>query len=218
MCSKQFADEAGLKLQEFYSNDKWRSNSKHDKKGKKRNIHEVDSQRKSNEINPYLKDTLWSLPHACSENHSGVLRLCIGLPVMIKKNLATECCVTNGAEARVVGWKCRPLDDTGKMQLETVLVELIAPPTPIQLKELPLDVISIYKIQTKVKCIMPNGKVLSISRDQVPPVPNFAMTDYSSQGRTRINNVIDLNNCKNHQSIYICLSRESTYEGTAIIQ
>ena len=63
----------------------------------------IDPQRKSNEINPYLKDTLWSLPHACSENHSGVLKLCIGLPVMIKKNLATECCVTNGAEARVVG-------------------------------------------------------------------------------------------------------------------
>ena len=65
--SKHFAEEAGLKLQEFYSNDKWKPDSKHDKKGKKRNIHEVDPQRKSNEINPYLKDTLWSLPHACSE-------------------------------------------------------------------------------------------------------------------------------------------------------
>ena len=125
---------------------------------------------------------------------------------------------TNGAEARVVGWKCRPLDDTGKMQLETVFVELIAPPTPIQLKGLPLNVIPIYKMQTKVKCMMLNGKVLSISRDQVPLVPNFAMTDYSSQGRTRINNVIDLNNCKNRQFIYTCLSRGSTYEETAIIQ
>ena len=44
------------------------------------------------------------------------------------------------------------------------------------------------------------------------------MTDYSSQGRTQINNVIDLNSCENHQSIYICLSRESTYKGIAIIQ
>ena len=68
---------------------------------------------------------------------------------------------TNGAEARVVGWKCRPLDDTGKMQLETVFVELIAPPTPIQLEGLPLNVIPIYKVQTKVKCMMLNGKVLS---------------------------------------------------------
>ena len=72
-------------------------------------------------------------------------------------------------------------------------------------------------MQTKAKCMMPNGKVLSISKDQMPIVPNFAMTDYSSQGRTQINNVIDLNYCKNHQSIYICLSKEFTYEETAII-
>ena len=102
---------------------------------------------------------------------------------MIKKNLATECCVTNGAEVRVVGWKCRPLDDTEKMQLKTVFVELIAPSTSIQLEGLPLNVMSIYKMQIKVKCMMPNGKVLSISRDQVPLIPNFAITDYSSRGR-----------------------------------
>ena len=66
--------------------------------------------------------------------------------------------------------------------------------------------------------MMSNGKVLSISRDQVPLVSNFAITDYSSQGRTQIISVIDLNNCKYHQFIYTCLSRESTYEGIAIIQ
>ena len=55
----------------------------------------------------------------------------------------------------------------------------------------------VYQVQAKVKCMMPNGKVLSISRDQIPLVPNFAMTDYNSQGRTRANNVVDLNNCRN---------------------
>ena len=104
------------------------------------------------------------------------------------------------------------------MQLKTVFVELIAPPTSIQLEGLPLNVVPIYKMQTKVKCMMSNGKVLSISRDQVPLVPNFAMTGYSSQGRTQINNVVNLSNCKNHQSIYTCLSRGSTYEGIAINQ
>jgi len=33
------------------------------------------------------------------------LSLCVGMPVMIKCNEATECCVTNGAEATVIGWK-----------------------------------------------------------------------------------------------------------------
>jgi len=34
---------------------------------------------------------------------SSILTLCKGMPVMIKRNEATECCVTNGAEAIVVG-------------------------------------------------------------------------------------------------------------------
>ena len=137
---------------------------------------------------------------------------------MIKKNLATKCYATNKAETRVVDWKCRSLDDIKKMQLETVFVELIAPSTSIQLEGLPLNVVPIYKMQTKVKCMMPNGKVLNISKDQVSLIPNFAMIDYSFQGKIWINNVINLNNCKNHQSIYTCLFRESTYERIAIIQ
>ncbi|KAH9831731.1 uncharacterized protein C8Q71DRAFT_798821 [Rhodofomes roseus] len=44
------------------------------------------------------------------------------------------------------------------------------------------------------------------------------MTDFSSQGRTRPYNVVDLQNCKNHQSVYRCLSRGSTYQGTIIVQ
>ncbi|KAH9834254.1 uncharacterized protein C8Q71DRAFT_797996 [Rhodofomes roseus] len=44
------------------------------------------------------------------------------------------------------------------------------------------------------------------------------MTDFSSQGRTRPYNVVDLQNCKNHQSVYTCLSRGSTYQGTIIVQ
>ncbi|EPS99183.1 hypothetical protein FOMPIDRAFT_1078761, partial [Fomitopsis schrenkii] len=44
------------------------------------------------------------------------------------------------------------------------------------------------------------------------------MTDFNSQGRTRPYNVVDLQNCKNHQSVYTCLSRGSTYQGTIIVQ
>ncbi|KZT00756.1 uncharacterized protein LAESUDRAFT_615968, partial [Laetiporus sulphureus 93-53] len=32
------------------------------------------------------------------------------------------------------------------------------------------------------------------------------------------NNVCDLQNCRSHQSIYMCLSRGLTYEGTIIVQ
>jgi hypothetical protein len=35
---------------------------------------------------------------------------------------------------------------------------------------------------------------------QVLVLPNFAMTNYASQGKTRDINVVDLNNCKDHFS------------------
>ncbi|KAJ7927080.1 hypothetical protein B0H13DRAFT_1598988, partial [Mycena leptocephala] len=43
---------------------------------------------------------------------------------------------------------------------------------------------------------------------------NFAMTDYSSQGKSRDLNGVDLNNCKNHFSYYTALSRSQTSDGT----
>ncbi|KAF8133024.1 hypothetical protein EV363DRAFT_1162963, partial [Boletus edulis] len=49
-------------------------------------------------------------------------------------------------------------------------------------------------------------------------LPNFAMTDYASQGKTRPYNVVDLSHCQSHQSYYTALSRCSTAKGTAIIQ
>jgi hypothetical protein len=49
-------------------------------------------------------------------------------------------------------------------------------------------------------------------------LPNFAMTDYSSQGRTRPENIVDLSNCRNHQSYYTCLSRSASADGTIILQ
>ena len=65
---------------------------------------------------------------------------------------------------------------------------------------------------------MSNRKLVKIWRDQVPVVPNFAMTDFNSQSRTRSSNVVDIYNCRSHQSVYTCLSRGSTYDGTLIVQ
>ncbi|KAF8576752.1 hypothetical protein K439DRAFT_1232410, partial [Ramaria rubella] len=44
------------------------------------------------------------------------------------------------------------------------------------------------------------------------------MTNYASQGRTRLNNVIDLTGCDSHMSYYTCLSRSSTVNSTVIVQ
>lgn len=53
---------------------------------------------------------------------------------------------------------------------------------------------------------------------QVLILPNFAIIDYASQGKTRDLNVIDLNNCRTHFSYYIALSRGSSSSGSVIIQ
>ncbi|KAH6888907.1 hypothetical protein BKA70DRAFT_1121355, partial [Coprinopsis sp. MPI-PUGE-AT-0042] len=44
------------------------------------------------------------------------------------------------------------------------------------------------------------------------------MTDYASQGKTRKINVVDLAQCKNHQSYYTCLSRSASAADTVILQ
>jgi hypothetical protein len=44
------------------------------------------------------------------------------------------------------------------------------------------------------------------------------MTDYASQGKTRPQNPVDLNNCRSHQAYYTALSWSSTAEGTVILQ
>ncbi|KAF8181577.1 hypothetical protein BJ912DRAFT_854550 [Pholiota molesta] len=65
---------------------------------------------------------------------------------------------------------------------------------------------------------MDDGGKIGVRRQQVLVLPNFAMTDYASQGKTRPFNVVDLNHCKNHQSCYTALSRSSNAAGTVIIQ
>src|SRR5882762_448743 len=130
---------------------------------------------------------------------------------------ATECCVTNGAEAIVVGWNSQMIT-TDKQVLDTLFVRLNNPPTNIQLDDLPLNVVPISRHTISVKCDLPNDNILTVSRDQVPVIPNFAMTDFASQGRTRANNVVDLHNCCSHQSVYTCLSRSASIDGTILVQ
>jgi hypothetical protein len=139
--------------------------------------------------------------------------------VIIKKNLATECCITNGAPATVWGWKSSPISpDRDEHILDTLFVELDHPPRDIHIEGLPKNVVPIYKDRLSVDCQMPNDSTITISRQQIPILPNFAMTVHASQGRTRKNNVCDLSNCQNHMAVYTALSRSSSADGTVILQ
>lgn len=53
---------------------------------------------------------------------------------------------------------------------------------------------------------------------QVEVLPNFTITDYASQGKTRKFNVVDLNNSHLHQGYYMALSRSTSAAGMLILQ
>lgn len=173
---QRFSTENSQKLTTFYSVDKWKTDNKEQKGRPKRNRVKVDPSRKSNRIGPVLQQILWNLPPGCTK-HPGKLSLCVGMPVMIKKNKATECSVTNGAEDVVAGWTTRTID-AEHTALEVLFVQLTSPPKPLQLEGLPLNVVPVGHETINVACNLPDGQVLNISRDQVPVVLNFEMTDF----------------------------------------
>jgi hypothetical protein len=69
-----------------------------------------------------------------------------------------------------------------------------------------------------IECTKKSDQKVKIDREQVCVLPNFSMTDYASQGKTRPYNPVDLQHSTTHQSYYTCLSRSATSEGTLIMQ
>lgn len=69
-----------------------------------------------------------------------------------------------------------------------------------------------------VPCTFPNDLTESIDHQQVWILPDFAMTDYAAQGKTRSFNVVHLNSCCSHMSYYTALSRSASAAGTIIVQ
>ena len=164
-----------------------------------------------------LKNILWNRPTSCmSAKVPGRLDICVGMPIMIKMNAATELCVTNGQEAFVVDWKA-DLGPDGKLMLDTLFVKLCCPPQDITLPDLPTNVVPVVADKYYGYYSLPTGWVVPIERYQVKVVPNFAMTDYAAQGKTRPVNIVDLLNCRNHQAMYTCLSRGSEASNTLIL-
>lgn len=163
-----------------------------------------------------MQKLIWDLPASLSEHVLGKICLCLNMPVMLKYNEVTELCATNGAEGNVVGWH----SEKNAMEqdvLSTIFVHLSSNPCNIQIRGLPVNMIPIVASGNTINCLLFDDRQARIHREQVRILPNFAMTNYASQGRTWPWNPVDLRYCKNHQSIYTCLSRSSCLEGTLIL-
>ncbi|EAU80534.2 hypothetical protein CC1G_13028 [Coprinopsis cinerea okayama7 len=140
----------------------------------------------SSKVDPRLQVILWDQVPSTSEQVPARLSLCIGMPVMVRSNEATELCITRGQEAIVVGWKSTPIKGFPRHNsLDTLFVRLVNPPKRIKIPGLPEMVVPLTKTTQQVTAKLPNGETPKISRRQIPVLPNFSMTDYASQGKTR---------------------------------
>lgn len=217
--AKRFADDNGEELVSFYSHNHYSkvevdATSKQVRRAEK-NIRNV--QRKNSTIPTDQQEMIWDLWPSSTGHIAGRLDLCKGMPVMIRYNEATECGITKGAEAVVIGWHASDMKENRPI-LDTVFVKLVNPAKDVQIGGLPVNVVPITRRTEDIKVVLPNGESIKIVRNSVPLLLNFAMTDYSSQGRTRPYNVVDLQNCKDHLSYYVALSRSATAAGTVVVQ
>ena len=112
----RFAQESGQILNHFYSDDTEKVNTKEAESGKNAKHMKL----LTNEV----QKALWSSPPSSTDKHiPGTLSLCIGMPVMIRYNYATELCMTRGQEGYVVSWQAKK-GSRNQVVLDTLFVEL----------------------------------------------------------------------------------------------
>jgi hypothetical protein len=201
----RYAHDTGQELINFYSAD--RPYIKHSpSRDTVQNRSLTEQQQKS----------LWILYPDMTEHHPGRLPLCVGMPVMIKRNQATECRITNGAEGVIAGWE-QGAGAFGQPKLNALFVRLAQPSSETSFEGLPPDVVPVAPQELKISCKLPDDREYDILRTQIPVVLNFAMTDFAAQGRTREHNVVHIESCNTPNSYYVCLSRSSSAKNTIII-
>ncbi|KAF6755123.1 hypothetical protein DFP72DRAFT_811972 [Ephemerocybe angulata] len=213
--SLRFASESGQSLEDFFSIDTIsQSEPKRVDPKKSRRVYST-----AKNISKPAQVGLWNQPPNTSEQVPGKLSLCLGMPVIIRFNEATELCITRGQEARVVGWSALKYPKwPGRKYLDVLYVELVRPPHPVKLPHLPQNVVPLTRHSESIEAQLPDDLYMRISRSQVPVLPNFSMTDYSSQGKTREWNVVDVKECRTFHGVYTCLSRGTSLSRTLIVR
>ena len=212
--SKHFAQDTGQTLTDFYSKDPlgqcidpetlWK------RTGKK-------SSKASSIMNSKIQEMLWNLDHSETDHVPGKLSLCIGMLIMIRNNDTTKLCITKGQEGFVARWQSSE-GPSGQLIIDTLFVKLDQPAKTIKIDSLPENIVPLVRSSKNITCKTPSNTHLPISRSQVSVLPNFAMTDYASRGKTRPVNIVDLHSCRSHMAYYTAISRGLLAKKTAIIQ
>jgi len=192
--STQFSTETGQTLTHFYSIDRFGIPPDAAEKQSGGRKSQVSGKYMPNEISPALQKIICNLPHSSTNHFPGKLSLCIGMPAIIRNNDATELCITKGQEGHILGWQAgRGIH--GQLILNTLFIKLDKPAKTVKINGLPENVVPITKGSKNKECNFPSDLKEYLHRSQVWVLPNFSMTDYTSQGKTRPKNPVDLSNC-----------------------
>ena len=90
----RFSQETNQELIDFYSDDTVRVSSLE--------AHKSSAAKRVSEILEEMQKALWDQQPSTTDKHiTGKLSLCIGLPVMIRYNYATELCMTTSANSGI---------------------------------------------------------------------------------------------------------------------
>ena len=103
------------------------------------------------------QQVLWnSSPHT-SDHFPSCLRLCLGMPVIIRHNDATELCITNGQEGVVAGWTTN-VGYHNQLVLDTLFVQLVNPPQVVNIDGLPTNIVPVPYTTKDIACTLPSDQ------------------------------------------------------------
>ncbi|KIK62224.1 hypothetical protein GYMLUDRAFT_58412 [Collybiopsis luxurians FD-317 M1] len=211
----RFAADTNQALLNFYSDDTISTPSQSSKlRTSKRNTHKSPI----NSIDKSFQELLWQLPPSSHEYHAPpVLSLCIGLPVIIRHNVATELSITKGQRGTVHSWHATK-GNFDQLVLDVLFVQLTDPPKPVHIDGLPPNVVPLVRREVKGHLYLPDNTRVVVSRLQIDILPGFAMTTFASQGQSLEVNNTDPNTYDNHHAFYTALSRSKSAEKTVMLQ
>ncbi|KIK50951.1 hypothetical protein GYMLUDRAFT_182044, partial [Collybiopsis luxurians FD-317 M1] len=159
-----------------------------------------------NVIDKSFQELLWQQPPSSHEYHAvPVLSLCIGLPIIIHHNTATELNITKGQCRTVHSWHATK-GNFGQLVLDALFVKLTDPRTPVHIEGLPLNMVPMVRQEVKSHVYSPDDTKIIISRLQVDVLLGFAMTTFVSQGQSLELNNTGPNTYANHHTFYTSLS------------
>ena len=146
----RFAQETGQVLVEFYSEDTYKVSPS--------DLDKVSGIKRVAQLTNEMRRALWDQQPSTTDKHiAGNLTLCLGLPVMIRTNYATELCMTRGQEGYVHGWQTMTCSQ-GQRMLDTLFVKLKTPPTTVQIDGLPENVVPVCPTTNSIRATLPNDE------------------------------------------------------------